>query len=230
MKQTVTTGIVLSRTNFGEADRIVTMLTPDYGKIRGLAKGVRKVKSKLAGGIELFSVSDISFIKGRGEVSTITSTRLKTHYGNIVKDVNRTMFGYELLKIINRSTEDNVGEEYFILLKNGLAGLNDDKLNQQLIELWLYMQLLKLGGHSPNLKTGVEGSKLSDKQKYTFDFDKMAFAVHSAGQYDAKYIKLLRLAIGLDSPLALQKLQDADKVLGQCSQLAKAMLGQYIRL
>jgi len=174
MKQTVTQGIILTRTNFGEADRIVTIITSDQGKIRGLAKGVRKVKSKLAGGIELFSVSDISFIKGRGEVSTITSTRLKTHYGNIVKDVNRTMFGYELLKIINRATEDNVGEEYFALLNNGLAGLDDDKLSQQLIELWLYMQLLKLGGHSPNLKTDVAGDKLADKQDFTFDFDKMA--------------------------------------------------------
>jgi len=39
----------LSRTDYGEADRILTVLTPDYGKLRLLAKGVRKVKSKLGG-------------------------------------------------------------------------------------------------------------------------------------------------------------------------------------
>lgn len=58
----VTSGIVLNRINFGEADRILTVITPDQGKLSLIAKGVRKEKSKLAGGIELFSVSNISFI------------------------------------------------------------------------------------------------------------------------------------------------------------------------
>ncbi|HEX2615498.1 MAG TPA: DNA repair protein RecO, partial [Nitrososphaera sp.] len=53
--------LVISRTNFGEADRILTFLTPNHGKVRGIAKGVRKPKSKLAGGIELFSVCDLLF-------------------------------------------------------------------------------------------------------------------------------------------------------------------------
>jgi DNA repair protein RecO (recombination protein O) len=57
MKTIVTKGIVLTRTDYGEADRILHFLTPDQGKIAGIAKGVRKSKSKLAGGIELFSVS-----------------------------------------------------------------------------------------------------------------------------------------------------------------------------
>ena len=57
MKQLVTEVIILARTDYGEADRILTVLSPEYGKLRLLAKGVRRVKSKLAGGIELFSVS-----------------------------------------------------------------------------------------------------------------------------------------------------------------------------
>ena len=61
-----TQAIVLRRTDFGEADRIINFLTPDRGKISGLARGVRKQKSKLAGGIELFSVSDITYLVGRG--------------------------------------------------------------------------------------------------------------------------------------------------------------------
>ncbi|MCA9330182.1 DNA repair protein RecO, partial [Candidatus Saccharibacteria bacterium] len=62
MKQIVTVGIVLARINYGEADRIVTILTPDHGKIRLLARGVRKIKSRLAGGIELFSINDLTYI------------------------------------------------------------------------------------------------------------------------------------------------------------------------
>jgi len=60
VKQFVTTGLVLSRTDFGEADRIITVLTPDHGKLRLMAKGVRRMKSKLAGGIDLFTVSDLT--------------------------------------------------------------------------------------------------------------------------------------------------------------------------
>src|SRR4051812_30345333 len=105
MRQIVTKGIVLSRTDFGEADRILTVLTPNEGKISLMAKGVRKIKSKLAGGIELFSISSITFIPGRGEVGTLISSRLDIHFSNIVRDINRTMLGYDMLKLINRVTE-----------------------------------------------------------------------------------------------------------------------------
>lgn len=106
MNQIVTTAIVLGRTDYGEADRILTLLTPDQGKLRLLAKGVRRVKSKLAGGIELFSVSTITFVRGRGDIGALVSTRLNKHYGHIVQDLDRTMLGYELLKQLNKTTED----------------------------------------------------------------------------------------------------------------------------
>ena len=53
-----THAIVLRRTNYGESDRILSLLTPE-GKIAVLARGVRKEKSRLAGGIELFSTDDV---------------------------------------------------------------------------------------------------------------------------------------------------------------------------
>ena len=97
--------IVLLRVDYGEADRIVTVLTPDVGKLTLMAKGVRKVKSKLAGGIELFSTSEITYLPGRGSIATLVSTRLDTHYGTIVSDINRTMLGYELIKLLDKTTE-----------------------------------------------------------------------------------------------------------------------------
>ena len=55
MKTIRTKAIVIRRTNYGEADRILQLLTPDYGKVSVMARGVRREKSKLAGGIELFA-------------------------------------------------------------------------------------------------------------------------------------------------------------------------------
>src|SRR4051812_43718179 len=103
MKQILTSGIVLKRTNYGEADRIITFLTPDHGKIRLIAKGVRRVKSKLAGGIELFSVSHLTYIEGKREIGTLISTRLEKHYGDIVKDIDRVQLGYELIKLLDKA-------------------------------------------------------------------------------------------------------------------------------
>ena len=56
-------------------------------------------------------VSDITYIPGRGELSTLVSTRLITHYGEIVSDLQRTMLAYDLLKIVNKVTETPAGEE-----------------------------------------------------------------------------------------------------------------------
>ena len=226
----VTKGIVLTRTNFGEAARIITMLTPDNGKVRLMAKGVRKVKSKLAGGIELFSISQITFIPGRGEISTLISSRLQQHYGTITRDINRTMFGYELIKTINKVTEDNAGEEYFDLLQNTLEALDEPNLPLDRLDLWLQLQLLKLAGHSPNVKTDTAGNKLTAEGHYNFSLDDMTFSSHEKGRYNAAHIKLLRLGLGLDSPKPLAQLQDIQTVLSATLALAKTMLQQHLRI
>lgn len=230
MNQISTIGIILTRTNFSEADRILSVITPDHGKVRVLARGVRKVKSKLAGGIELFSVSQISFIVGRGEIRTLISSRLQKHYKHIVSDADRTMFGYEIIKLINRITEDQAGREYFELLDMTLQAIDDLAVELDLIRLWLYLQLLKLGGHSPNLKTDSSNSKLEEKQKYSINLDKMAFSPSTDGRFNAQHIKLLRLGLGLKSPVSLQKIKDSNNIVGECLQLTKTMLSQYVRL
>ena len=102
MRRYITQGIVLTRTDYAEADRILSFLTSDHGKVRAIAKGVRKERSKMAGGVELFCVNELSFIKGRGEISTLVSSRLIKYFETIVKDINRTMYGYSFLKLLNK--------------------------------------------------------------------------------------------------------------------------------
>lgn len=229
MKQTVTVGIVLTRTDFGEADRILTMLTPDNGKVRLLAKGVRKPTSKLAGGIELFSVSNITYLQSSGELKKLVSSRLITHYGNIVRDIDRTMLAYALLKNLNRATEEATGEEYFELLRATLEGLNDLALDGRLIELWFYGQLLKLAGHTPNLTADANDRNFDPAGRYTFDFDRMAFAPQGGGRYSAHHIKLLKLSFAVVSPNMLAQVQNIEGLLDPTLHLLKLMLREHIR-
>lgn len=223
MNQQVSLAIVLARTNYGEADRIITVLTPDYGKLRLMAKGVRKVRSKLAGGVELFSASQITFARGRGDIGTLISARLERYYGNIVSDIERVQLGYELIKLLNKSIEDEAEKEYFELLEHTFRALDDYANSERLIRAWFAAQLLCLGGHMPNLQTDARGEKLNPHENYEFDFDTMAFTPYDRGQLTADHIKFIRLMFGGNQPAVLRKVNIAPEVLDACTMTIHMM-------
>jgi DNA repair protein RecO (recombination protein O) len=218
-----TKGIILSRTDFGEADRIITVLTPEQGKLRLMAKGVRKPKSKLAGGIELFSVSDLTFIRGKGEIGTLISSRLDKHYGKIVRDMGRVQLGYDLIKSLNKATEDEPEKEYFDTLQDALAALDDQTISETLVRAWFDAQLIRLAGHSPNLRTDTENDKLETDKTYDFDIGQMAFAPRQKGRYSAGHIKALRLLFSGHQPGELARVQGLPELLDTLQPLVQAM-------
>ncbi|HSX05618.1 MAG TPA: DNA repair protein RecO [Candidatus Saccharimonadales bacterium] len=227
-QQQVTEAIILSRTDYGEADRILTLLTPDHGKLTLMAKGVRRVKSKLAGGVELFSVTNITFIRGRGEIGTLVSARLVTHYGHIVTDIDRTMTGYNLIKRLHKATEDEPEAGYYHLLVEAFAALDDATINLDLIALWFGAQLLRLDGHTPNLQTEPDGTRLQAEERYEFSFDDSAFVQRPDGDYGADDIKFLRVVFGGNPPMVLTKISGVEQLVEHTRQLVMFMQQQYI--
>ena len=227
MNQLSSKAVILARTDYGEADRIMTFLTPENGKVRAMAKGVRKAKSKLAGGIELFSVSDITYIKGRGELHTLVSTRLDIHYGNIVKDINRTMLGYEMLKILSRVLEDEGGPEFYELLINSLTVLNDLDAPKDLAEGSYLLHLMRLLGHLPNFTHDVKGMDLPKEGNFQFSIDDMAFFSLASGPYTQNHIKLLRL-LSHNPPEMLLKVAELRNYLADLIMLVRTMARQYV--
>jgi len=225
--QKVTEAIVLARTDYGEADRILTLLTPGHGKLRLMAKGVRRVKSKLAGGIELFSVTNITFIQGRGAIGTLVSSRLVTHYGNIVRDIDRTMLGYELIKQLHKATEDEPEPDYFELLQQAFVALDDRSVSLDLVRLWFSARLLALGGHTPNLTHAVGGAKLAAAQTYEFSFDDSAFMARPDGSFGADDIKFLRLLFSGNQPAVLAKVSGSQRLTQKAAPLVILLAQQY---
>ena len=71
-----TTGIVIGRTNFGEADRVLRVLTAERGKIGLMARGVRKIKSRSGGHLEPYGEVALSLAEGRGALDVVTGARL----------------------------------------------------------------------------------------------------------------------------------------------------------
>jgi DNA repair protein RecO (recombination protein O) len=228
MNQLNTTAIILRRIDFGEADRIITVLTPE-GKLRLIARGVRRVKSKLAGGIELFSISHITYIAGRGEIGTLVSTRLEQHFGTIIKDLSRVQLGYQLIKRLDKATEDQAEASYFTLLRQGFEALDEKAIPTDLIQLWFNAQLLQLSGHEPNLRSDTAGNKLEATGKYNFDIEAMTFALHPSGRFSAPDIKFLRLLFSRTQPASLAKITGQDELGQRVGPLVIAMSQQYIQ-
>ncbi len=226
MKHLRTRGIILRRTDYGEADRIMTFLTEDYGRINVIAKGVRKAKSKLAGGIELFSVSELHFIKGRGDIGTLVSARLVSHYGNIVKDLERTNAAYLMLKICDKVLEDTAGQEYFTALQESLAALHHPQISIGLVEVSFSMRLLQLMGHVPDFSKDARGNALNPSEKFTFDYEAGLFVPDQNGGFDKNHIKLLKL-LAHNSPAAIVQVQGASQLAEALSPLVRSLRGQH---
>lgn len=228
MQQLVTKGIVLMRTDYGEADRILTMLTPNVGKLRLMAKGVRRLKSKLAGGIELFSTAELVYIPGRGEIGTLVSARLICYYHTIVGDIERTMLGYDLIRQLHRETEDQPEAGYYQLLEHAFAALADHMVPADIIRLWFPGQLLRLSGHVPNLTHEHSGQRLQAGQTYEFSFDDATFMPKPDGIFTTDDIKFLRLMFSDNHPRVLAKVTGAEQLADKTKPLVRFMAQQYI--
>ncbi len=214
--------IILRRTNFGEADRILNVLTPARGKMSAIAKGVRRPKSKLAGGLELFAVCDVTFMEGMSELAVVTSARLQQFFGNILKDYDRMQCAYECVKQINRVAETVSEPEFYVLLRGSLEALHDLAIDWRLTELCFRLQLQSLLGHGLNLSTDKSGIKLAAGQNYDYDFADNAFVAYEQGRFSTEHIKLLRLATHKGA-MVLKQVAGLEAVMGDCLWLARTM-------
>lgn len=184
--------IVLRRTDYAEADRVIQLLTPK-GKRSVIAKGVRRERSKLAGGIELFALCDVTIRTGRGELGLLTSARLVEFYRHILENYDRMQFAYQAMKLVSVASEGIDEPEWFSVLSQTLKHLNDLGVNQQLIESWFYMHYSGLLGNELNIRTDTVGSKLDPDKKYMYDSTEKSLRISEQGDIGEDHIKLLRL-------------------------------------
>ncbi len=200
MKQIHDSAIVLSRIDYGERDRILTLLCREHGKRSALAKGVRSQKSRLAGGIELLSESEVGLIQGKGSLTTLTSARLKVHFANLVTDVKRMQRAFAYLKAIGQVADEEAGQEYYELLLVALTSLNDLSNDIRMIDLWFNLQLLTISGSAPSLLLEVA----DDASQFEFEFDSQCFVQRNNGPFGRNDLKVLRLCATQPRPPRLQ--------------------------
>jgi DNA repair protein RecO (recombination protein O) len=145
-----TRGIILRRRAYGEADRILTILTPGMGKLTAIAKGVRRLSSKLGGHLELFYVVDWVLAEGRTWYVVSGAEVVESHQ-DISQSLDRVEQASYLARLVDRLAQEEQPQPkmYSLLLEaiNGLVVMRST-LMLRLVE-W---QLLLAAGLQPELR------------------------------------------------------------------------------
>jgi DNA repair protein RecO (recombination protein O) len=123
--------IILKHTDLGEADRILTLLTPHRGKIRVLAKGTRRPISRKAGHLELFYHSQLQIALGRN-LDIITQAQGLANFRHVRSELWYMTCAFYLAELVDRFIEDDTEHRnVYNLLLNTLYSLDSDALEQQ---------------------------------------------------------------------------------------------------
>ena len=145
--------IVLRTQKLGEADRIITMLTREHGRIRGVAKGVRRTMSKFGARLEPGSHVDIQLHVGK-TFDTITQVEAIMNYGEaITDDYQRWTIASAILETAERFTaqEHEPALQEFQLVVGGMKALSEDKYDPSLILDAFLLRSLAIGGYAPSM-------------------------------------------------------------------------------
>jgi DNA repair protein RecO (recombination protein O) len=135
----------------GEADRILTLLTPDRGKIRVIAKGIRKLTSRKAGHLELLSRASLLLAHGR-ELNHITQAQVVDAYPAVREDLTKTAYASYFVELLDRFTaEQQEAEDVFQLLRDALTWLGDSPESVK-VARYFELRLLALSGFQPELR------------------------------------------------------------------------------
>lgn len=146
-----TEGVVLRRANLGEADKILTIATPDHGTIRAVGKGVRRTKSKLSGHLDLFCRSHLLIAKGR-TLDVIAGASMIDGYKAIRTDLWRTSCAMYVVELVDRLGQERLeNQALYRLLVDCLEALDAGR-NVEVLLRYFELHALDRTGFRPHLR------------------------------------------------------------------------------
>lgn len=145
-----TEAIVLRRSDFGEADRLLTLYAPKLGKIRAIAKGVRKPTSRKSGHVELFTHSQLLIARGRS-LDIVTQAETVHAFRPLREDLLRTTYTYYAAELLDLFVEEGVENRPLFDLLLAMLGWLGDASDLDLTTRFFELRLLSLLGYRPQL-------------------------------------------------------------------------------
>ena len=199
--------IILRRTDFGEADRLLTVLSPALGKLRVIAKGARKMTSRKSGHVELFARVNLLIAKGRN-LDILSQVETLDAHRAIREDLAASAAAHYMCELSEQFAQEG-GEErpLYELLSLMLATLGTAP-DSQLLTRYFEMRLMSLGGFRPQLARCVRSAAPMDLATIA-PGQLWGFSPSEGGLLAPDLAKLARDALLINTPtlVALRALQ-----------------------
>lgn len=145
---------ILKKQNLREADQLFTIFSKDFGKLKILARAIRKIKSKLRGNFQLFSLAEIEFIQGK-TYKTLTDAILINNFSGIKKDLKKLKISHQITDLVdNLIRGQEPDQETWHLLKEIFEKLENCSLfivNCLFLYYYFLWNLLSILGYTPGL-------------------------------------------------------------------------------
>jgi DNA repair protein RecO (recombination protein O) len=160
-------GIVLRSFPFGEADKVVVLLSPNKGKLRTVAKGVRKTKSRFGGRLEPFSHVDLVLYEGRN-LDTITQVSMIEPFHDLRVDLDNVVAAGTMVEIADAVAQENESSvRLFLLLQRGLRALDAGPQHPDLLTAFL-LKAAETIGVAPALDQCAGCGRTDDLRRFSF--------------------------------------------------------------
>ena len=188
MKQIKVNGIVIAENNMGDFDKMLTILTPNLGKIGCSAKGARRPKSLLLSGTQFLCFGEYMLFKS-SSTYTINSVETIEMFYNIRTDLDKLTYASYITKIITDVTTEN--QNSFNTLKlflNTLYMISETDKDLDFITSVFKIRVLKILGYTPNSLECVSCKK-KEKLNY-FSIKDNGFKCNSCSKQDTSSIKM----------------------------------------
>ena len=219
-----TPAVVLKRMDLGEAYRIITFFSRDEGKLRAVAKGVRRGTSRSAGHLEPFTLSDILFAVGR-ELDVVSQADTLESFRHIREDLVLTTHAYYLAEVVDLLTEDHQEHRaVFDILVDAFHQLCAVADARQVL-IAFHLRLLDVLGYRPELRQCVACQSAIEPVRNHFSPLQGGALCPTCGPHDASArqisvsaLKLLRF---------MQQSQQAVNVPQNVAREAEAALRDY---
>ncbi|MDQ6692069.1 MAG: DNA repair protein RecO, partial [Candidatus Dormibacteraeota bacterium] len=143
--------IVLRRLDYGEADRILTLLTREHGKLAAIAKGSRRAKTRMGNGLDLFGRSRMMLAKGRN-LDVVAQAERNGDVRHISGDLYRTAYACLVAEVADKVLEErHPVDDVFELVVTTIERLNTTERSPRAESAWFLMRILDLLGYQPQL-------------------------------------------------------------------------------
>jgi DNA repair protein RecO (recombination protein O) len=159
-----TEAIVLSRFDLGEADRVLTLITPTGGKLKAIAKGIRRPMSRLGGSLEPFAELTVGLARGR-TFDVVTEVRVGHAWLNLRDSLESAATAWYIAELTDRSLEERHASEPLYALLKRTYELLDAGMAPGRVARWYEMHLLDELGQRPEVDRCVECDRVLESDE-----------------------------------------------------------------